>query len=419
MQRTDRRTDRRTETVATESRRWLAALATVLATLAAMTVVAALGLWLAGADSLPGGGFGAVLAATVLMALGVPAQLEGGAVFVATAQGGITAIPLSVTLVGALVAGVVFLRPLRLHAVVGPGELLGRVLRTAVLWVVAVVLVSLGAQHSFTVSTGEDLVDELGSLIGAEPTVGFKVETLPAAGLGLLWLVVVLALALAVSRQAPLPSALVRFHSAVRPAAHAVLTLLLGYVGVALVVAVVALFTRGQPRETLAVIMLGLPNLAWLGLGIGLGASWHGHVTDTIGLPMPEPLAAVLHSGQDVTLDLGTLAEQDGRAWLLLLLAVVAVLLTGVGMAMHAPPGIPLWRHALHLAVALAVAMLLIGLLTRISAALGLSLLGLGARGATELEPNLLVALALGAAWGAVAGLVGGALAGRLRRAGR
>ncbi|WP_371494331.1 streptophobe family protein [Kitasatospora sp. NBC_00374] len=411
------RTDRRTDTSATELQRWLAALATVLATLAAMTVVAALGLWLAGADSLPGGGFGSVLAATVLMALGVPAQLEGGAVFVATAQGGITAIPLSVTLVGALVAGAVFLRPLRLHAVVGPGELLGRVLRTAVLWVAAVVLISLGAQHSFTVSTGEELLDELGSLIGAEPTVGFKVEPFPAAGLGLLWLVVVLALALAVSRRAPLPSRLVRFHSAVRPAAHAVLTLLLVYVGLALVVGLVTAVTQGQARETLAVIMLGLPNLAWLALGIGLGASWHGHVTDTIGLPMPEPLAAVLHSGQDVTLDLGTLAEQDGRAWLLLVLAAVAVLLTGTGMAMHAPPGIPAWRHALHLAVALALAMLLIGLLTRISAALGLSLLGLGARGATELEPNLLVAVALGAGWGAVAGLIGGAAARRLRRA--
>ncbi|MEU9131152.1 streptophobe family protein [Kitasatospora sp. NPDC048540] len=417
MQRTDHRSAP-SVTAAGELHRWLAALATVVAALAAMAVVAALGLWLAGANGLPGGGFGAVVAATVLMALGVPTQLEGSAVFVATAQGGITALPLSVTLVGALTAGAVFLRPLRLHAVVGGRDLAGRVLRTAALWVVAVVLVSLGAQHSFTVSTGEDLLDEIGGLIGGAPEVGFKVEPGAAAGLGLVWLLVVLALALAVSRRTPLPARLLRFHSAVRPAAHAVLTLLLAYVVLALVIGVLAVFVHGSPRETLAVITLALPNLAWIALGVGLGGSWHGHVTDTIGLPMPEPLAAVLRSNQDVTLDLGSLAEQDGHAWLLLPLAAVAVLLTGVGMALHTRPGTAPWRHALHLAVALAVAMLLVGLVTRISAAFGLALLGMGGRGATELWPNLLVLVALGVGWGAVGGFLGGLVATRVRRPG-
>ncbi|MER8186397.1 streptophobe family protein [Kitasatospora sp. NPDC094015] len=400
----------------TELRRWSAALVTVVAALAAMSAVAALGLWSAGADSLPGGGFGAVLAATLLLALGAPAQLEGSAAFVATAQGGIDVVPLTVSLVGALTAGALFLRPLRLHAVVHPGELLGRVARTAVLWVIAVLLISLGAEHSFTVSTGEDLLDELGGLLGASPTVGFKVETLPAVGIGLLWLLIVLALALAVSRRTPLPSSLLRFHSTVRPAAHAVLNLVLVYVALGLVAGVVAVFTQGEPRQVMAVILLGLPNLAWLALGVGLGASWHGHVSDTIGLPVPEPLAAVLHSGQDVTLDLGTLADQDGRAWLLLPLAAVTVLLAGVGTALHAPPTVPAWRHAVQLAVSLAVAMLLIGVLTRISASIGLDLFGLGGRGSTELQPNLLVAIPLGAAWGAAAGFLGALLAPHLRR---
>ena len=60
-------------------RGWLDALAVVLAGLVAMAAVAALGLWLAGADDLPEGGFPPVLAATLALAVGGSVQLDGGA----------------------------------------------------------------------------------------------------------------------------------------------------------------------------------------------------------------------------------------------------------------------------------------------------------------------------------------------------
>ncbi|GAA2147344.1 streptophobe family protein [Kitasatospora kazusensis] len=395
---------------------WGEALAAVLLALLAMTAVAALGLWSAHARELPGGAFPSVLAATVLTAVGVPVELTGSAAFVAQAHGGITVLPLSVTLVGALVLGAVFLRPLRLHAVVPPGELAGRAARTALLWAGLVLLLRLPAQHTFTLSTGDQLLDELGGAFGGAPTVGFRTEPLSALAHGLLWVLVVLALTLLASRRAPLPTALLRYQAAVRPAGHAVLVLLLGYVLLGLVAGLASAATDGHARDTFSVLLLGLPNLAWLALGLGLGGSWHGHVSGALGLPMPEALAAVLKTSasRDVTLDVSALAQQDGRAWLLPVLAAVLLLVTGFAAARRSPPGLRVWQHAVHLAVALAAAALLIGLLTRITASYGLSLLGLGGSGGISLQPDLLVSVPLAALWGAVAGAVGGALAARV-----
>ncbi|MFJ5228340.1 streptophobe family protein [Kitasatospora sp. NPDC088391] len=389
----------------------VSALTVVVGAVVAMAAVAALGLWLVGAADLPGGGFGAVLAATLLMALGVPVRLDGSAAFVATAQGGITAVPLSVTLVGALVAAYLFLRPMRRHAVVSGGSLLARVLALAGCWTVVVLLLSTVARHSFTVSTGDELVDTLGSAFGAAPVVGFRVAPGQAVGFGLLWLAVVVLLALAASRRAPLPTALVRWHGTLRPTVHAVLSLLLVYVLLGLVGGLVALVVGSEPRQTLAVICLGLPNVAWLGFGVGLGASWHGHVTDSLGLPFPQPLAAVLRSGEDVTLNLGALAERNGWAWLLLPLAALLVLVAGVAASARSRPAVPLWLSAVRFGVVLGLAMLAVGTLTRVSAVFGLSLLGLGGGGSTVLEPDLLTSIPIAAAWGALAGLLGGLLA--------
>ncbi|MFD8480576.1 streptophobe family protein [Kitasatospora sp. NPDC059673] len=392
----------------------VSAVVAAVGALVAMAAVAALGLWLAHADELPGGGFGAVLAATVLMSMGAPIRLEGSAAFVATAQGGITAVPLSVTLAGSLSAAFLFLRPLRRHAVVGARALLARFLALAGCWTVMVLLLSWAARHSFTVSTGDPLIDQLGGALGAAPVVGFRAEPGPAVGFGLLWLAVVVVLALAASHRAPLPTRWVRWRGTLHPTVHAVVSLLLLYVGLGLVCGLVATATGSEPRETLAVLCLGLPNLAWLGLGIGMGGSWHGHVNGSLGLPFPQPLAAVLHSGKNVTLDLGSLAEQNGWAWFLLPLAAVLVLATGVAVAARSRPPLPVWRAALQLAVVLALALLAVGLLTRVSAVYGLSLLGLGGAGSTVLGPDLLTLVPLAAGWGALAGLLGGVLAPRL-----
>ncbi|WP_234361276.1 streptophobe family protein, partial [Streptomyces europaeiscabiei] len=91
---------------------WLQALATVVAGLVAMIVVASLGLWAAGAADLPDGAFPRVVAATVVTAVGGTIELSGGAGAIAETQAGLTVIPLSVTLVGALVIAAGFLRAL-------------------------------------------------------------------------------------------------------------------------------------------------------------------------------------------------------------------------------------------------------------------------------------------------------------------
>ncbi|MDH6128887.1 streptophobe family protein [Kitasatospora sp. GP82] len=395
-------------------RLWGHALATAVAPLAVMTAVAALGLWAAGAASLPEGAFPYVLAATVLLAVGVPLDLTGSAAFVAEAQGGITALPLSVTLVGALVMGAVFVHPLRRHALVRPAELAGRAARTALFWLLLLLLVRQFAQHTFTVPTGDSLLDQLGNIFGAAPTVGFRAAALPTVGIGLLWLCGVLLLTFLIARRAPLPARLLRIHATVRPAGHAVLTLLMVYVVLGLIAGLVSAATDGHPRDTLAVLLLALPNLSWIALGIGLGGSWHGHSAGSIGLPIPEPLASVLQASRtrDVTLDLSSLGQQDGRSWLLLVLAALLLVLTGIGAAWHSPGRLPLWRHALHLAVAMALAMLVTGLLTGISAEFGLSLLGLNSgAGSLHLSPDLLLSVPLGALWGAAVGLLGGFLA--------
>ncbi|WP_242553846.1 streptophobe family protein, partial [Streptomyces beijiangensis] len=81
-----------------------------------MGLVAALGLWAAGAADLPDGSFPRVLAATVVTAVGGSVDLTGDAGDLAGAEGGLTVMPLSVTLTGALFIGWGFLRPLRHRA---------------------------------------------------------------------------------------------------------------------------------------------------------------------------------------------------------------------------------------------------------------------------------------------------------------
>ncbi|KQV13778.1 streptophobe family protein [Kitasatospora sp. Root107] len=398
---------------------WTDALLATCVTLLAMSALAALGLWLAGAGDLPGAAFPAVVAATVLMAVGVPVQLTGGAAFLADADGELSAMPLSVTLLGALTLAWLFLRPLRLRPGATPGELAGRAARTAVLWLALLLLLRVPAHHSFTIRTGDPFADTLAEVFDAAPTAGFRTGLLPTVGLGLLWLALVLLLTVLASRGAPLPPSLLRYRTAARPAAHAVLTLLLGTVALGLAAGLVSAAVDGHPRQTLAVVLLALPNLAWLALGLGFGASWHGSLDGDLGLPMPQLLSDVLRTpdGRDVTLDLPALAAQDGRAWLLAVLVAVLLLLTGLHAALLSPPGLPLWRHAAQLAAALALAMLLIGLLTRVSVELGLSLLGFDtAGGGISLEARLLVSVPLAAAWGALAGLLGALAARRLRR---
>lgn len=402
---------------------WAQALAAVLGALAAMAVLAALGLWAAGAADLPDDAFGRVVAATVVTAVGGTVELSGTAGALAATHAGLNVIPLSVTLAGALVLARGFLRPLRHRAVAGAGELGGWAGRIAVLWLLALIGLALAARQTFAVDVGDGTLSDLTGLLDATPTLGFTADVPLTVLFGMLWSAGVLALALLVSRGAPLPGRLLRFQASVRPAAYAMVALVLAYVVLALVIALVTMVTRGHARQTLAVILLGLPNLAWLALTLGLGATWKGRVDGPFGLPVPKVLTEVLGTPDVATLDLRTITAHDGRWWWLAWAAVLLLAAAAFLMAARSPARIRGWRHALHLADALALTMLTLCLAGRVFAHYGLALLGIGDLGGNlsgelRLEPVLWSAVGLGVLWGLVAGFLGALLARPVHRRG-
>ncbi|MFF9474233.1 streptophobe family protein [Streptomyces roseolus] len=407
------------------------ALAAVVAGYLAMGVTAALGLWAAGAADLPGG-FAAVLAAVVVMAAGGQVEIAGSAGSLAGTQGQLTAMPLTVTLVGALVTGAVFLRPLRHHAVARAGGLAARAAAVTALWLAALAGLSAVARHDFRLAIDvgdpqEPLTDLFGELLdAAEPTVGFRTLVGPTLGYGLLWILGVLLVALLVSRRSPLPARVLRHHEAVRPVASAMLLLLLAYVAIGLVVGLVVAATKGHAAETLAVLLLGLPNVSWLALGVGIGGSWEGSVDGPFGLPMPQLLDTVLRGGDGPdlsTVDLPSLAAQDGRAWWLLPVAAVLVLAAAFVAAVRSPARFRPWHHALHVGVAFALTMLAITPLTLVEARVGLSILGIGdlaaLGGEVVLRPEVWRTAGLALVWGLLAGFLAGLLATGVRHRGQ
>ncbi|MFD7301988.1 streptophobe family protein [Streptomyces pharetrae] len=402
---------------------WLQALAVTLAGVLAMGVVAALGLWAAGATDLPDGAYVKVVLAAVVTAVGGSVELSGDAGELAGVEGGLTVVPLSVTLVGALVFAAGFLWPLRHRAVAGAGELAGWAARIAVLWLAALVALALTARHTFSLSLGDSAVSDLAGLFGIDPEVGFTTDVPLTLVFGVLWLAGVLVLALLCSRGAPLPGRLLRFQESVRPAAYAMVVLLLAHVLLGVVIGLVVAVTRGHGAETLAVILLGTPNLVWLALTLGLGTTWDGHVEGPFGLPMPQVLDQVMRSADVSTVNLGTLADYDGRVWWLVAVEAVLLLAAAFVMAVRSPARVHLWQHAAHMAVALALTVLMICLVGRISAAFGLSVLGIGdlgggLSGELFLRPRIWGALGLALLWGLVTGFLGALLALRVRRTG-
>ncbi|WP_338711646.1 streptophobe family protein [Streptomyces virginiae] len=405
------------------ARAWRDALVTVVAGFAAMTAVAAAGLACAGAGDLPEGAFPHVLAAVVVMAAGGSVEVSGDAGLLAGADASLAVLPLSVSLAGALTAGYCFLRPLHHRAVARPRELAGRAVPLVVLWLLALLAAALLARQDFGISTGDPTVAVIGELLDSEPTIGFRADVPATLLFGLLWILGLLLIALLVSRRAPLPAGLVRFHTAVRPAAFATTLLLLSYVLIGVVVGLVVAATRGDAGRTLAVVLLGLPNLVWIALTLGFGGAWEARVEGAFGLPMPQLLDEVLRDADGAPVDVGSFAARDPRAWWLVVVAAVLLLGTGVLTAVRSPAHVRPWQHALHLGTALALATLAVCLLCRIQAEYGLSLLGIGEvdglGGELVLNPVLWRTVGLGLVWGAVAGFLGGVLARPLHRRGR
>jgi hypothetical protein len=319
--------------------------------------------------------------------------------------------------------GAGFLRPLRHRAVAGATELAGWAGRLVVLWLLVLIGLALAARQNFTVDLGNGTIGAIGDLFGATPEVGFKAAVAQTLVFGVLWLAGVFVIALLVSRGAPLPARLLRFQESVRPAAYAMVVLLLTCVGLGVIIGLVVAATRGHAAETFAVMLLGLPNVVWLAFTIGLGATWNGRVDGPFGLPMPHLLDEVLRTPDISAVNLGTLADYDGRIWWLVVVDAVLLLGAAFLMAARSPARVRAWQHAVHMAVALALTVLMICLLGRISAHYGLSILGLGdigggLKGELFLKPQVWGALGFAVLWGLVAGFLGALLAKGVRRRG-
>jgi hypothetical protein len=195
-----------------------------------------------------------------------------------------------VTLTGALVTAAGFLRPLRHRAVASAAELAGWAARIAVLWLLALIGLALGARQKFSISLGTGTLGDIGDLIGASPEVGFEADVPQTVLFGCCgwqgywcwpsW-----------SRPArpspPASSASTRRYARPRtrwwpcswPTSRSASSWPWSSAA-----------TRGNATQTFALILLGMPNLVWLALTIGLGATWNGRVDGPFGLPVPHIL---------------------------------------------------------------------------------------------------------------------------------
>ncbi len=421
-----------------------AALAAVSASwaFAAMAAVAALGAHLLGLDRYAA--LGPMTAALVALATGGTVDPSGDlsalGLGAAGAQGAIGLMPLGVSFVGALVFGGLFVRPLRRLPVLDLPVLLSRLAGALVafmvlLWVVAwsgsgTVTIDLG---SVTGGSGGGVLGGLSGLIGSalggsvNPTVGFRVELLPTLGLGLLWALAVLAVALLASRRVPLPHGWGLLRRAVRPVASAtVTTLCLAVLAGAVSGLAVGLSGNGGAK-TVGGVLLGTPNGVFLGVPLGMAVPFTGKASGPLAQFLPAPVNQLLQGGGGQPITLARLARLDGRVWLLPVAVALMLLAAGVLTAVRTPrPARPQGAPreaagtALRLGVALAATVPVLMGLAAVSVDANLSVFGFSAVGAgISISGNLAAGAGLGLVEGALFGFLGALLVRRFAADGR
>ncbi|MET7440942.1 streptophobe family protein, partial [Streptomyces sp. NPDC005568] len=348
----------------------LSAIAAVSWALIAMAGTAALGLHLLQADS--AGSLGPMTAAVVALGAGGSVTPSGDvSAFGLEGAEATTAIeitPLGVGLVGALLLSWFFLRSLRgAGVVISPAELLARAGAVVVLSVATLGGLAWAGHDVVTIDGGQlgldkvpgaggldDITDRLpgglgdiggllpdriGDLVDAKAAVGFTVDTVPTLLGGAAWTVGVLLIALLASRRTPLPPGWDAVHRVVRPAASALVTVLLVAVVAGLAAAAYAMTGDDHPRRIAGAALLGAPNGAWLGVPLGLFVPWDGQATGELAKLLPDPLDELLSVSRDQPVTLGRMAELDGRVWLLGVAAAVMMLFAGVLAAARTPAG--------------------------------------------------------------------------------
>ncbi|MFE0102999.1 streptophobe family protein [Streptomyces sp. NPDC059009] len=447
-----------------KSVRWgdvlLSAVASVSWAFVGMAGTAALGLHLLGADA--AGSLGPMTAAAIALGVGGSVTPSGDVSAFglkgAEAHTAIDVMPLGVGLAGAVLLAFFFSRSLRgAGVVITPGELAARA--GAVIALFVALLGGLAwAGHDIITIDGEKLgldkgidkgldelpggigdklpggigdiggllPDRIGDLVKAKAAVGFTVDTGATLLAGAVFAAGVLLIALLASRRTPLPYALDGLHRVVRPAASALVTVLLVAVLAGLAAAAYAMIGDAHPKRIAGAALLGTPNGVWLGVPLGLFVPWDGTASGQLTQVLPDPVDDLLAGKTDEPLTLGRLAELDGRVWLLGVAAALMILFAGVLTAVRTPvpghgPGAAgrevgalgfAGRCALRLGAVTALALPLLVWLTGVSADASLSVLGFDAVGAgLELHGRTAMALVLGAAWGAGAGAAGALLA--------
>lgn len=443
----------------------LASVAAVSWALVGMAGAAALGLHLLGADS--AGSLGPMTAAAVVLAVGGSVTptgevsafgLEG-----AQARTAVDIAPLGVGLVGALLLAYFFLRSLRRASpFISGSELAARAGGVVALFVATVgglawaghdVITIDGARLGLDVGRipgvgggdgggievpglgdigdigdiGGLLPDRLGDLVDARAAVGFSVNTADSLAGALIWVLGVLVVALLASRRSPLPpgAAWETLRRWVRPAASAVVAVLLVAVLAGYAAAAYAAIGDDHPKRIAGAALLGAPNGVWLGIPLGLFVPWDGRATGHLVNLLPDPLDDLLGVSTDQPVTVGRLAGLDGRVWLLAVAAAVTMLYAGVltasrttAVTVASPvtvggPGVLGFagRCAVRLGAVTGLALPLLVWLTGVSADASLSVLGFDTLGAgVELHGRLGAALVLGAVWGAGAGALGAVL---------
>ncbi|MCX4432855.1 streptophobe family protein [Streptomyces mirabilis] len=451
----------------------LSAIASVSWALIAMAGTAALGLHLVGADA--AGSLGPMTAAVVALGANGAVKPSGDVSAFglkgAEAHTAIQITPLGVGLVGALLLSFFFLRSLRgAGVVIAPSELLARAGAVVVLFVAMLGGLAWAGHDIITIDgsklgldrvtgggglgnitdklpgglgdLGGLLPGKIGDLVQAQAAVGFTVDTVPTLLGGAAWAAGILVIALLASRRTPLPRGWEGVHRMVRPAASALVTVILVAVLAGLAAAAYAAIDDPHPKLIAGAALLGAPNGVWLGIPIGLFVPWDGKATGELAKVLPHPLDRLLSVDSDQPVTLGRLAELDGRVWLLGVATAVMMLFAGVLAASRTPfvrgqgaasvgtPAAPVVRGggalgfagrcALRLGIVTALALPLLVWLTDVSVDASLSVFGIDAFGAgIRLHGHLGMALLLGAVWGAGAGAAGALLAYASGAAGR
>lgn len=416
---------------------WLHAFTAVFAAFAAMAATAWLALWLLGAGDLGGGTMPALVAATVALAVGGKVELKGaentgdGGLLgglvpdfsVAEAGGEVDVLMFGVGLVGALVLGWLFVRPLRYRLVVGLDELLAHAARIAVFTVAALGACVLLGSHSLPIGDAIPQVQasELMGIFNLGAAAEFTTDTPTTLGFGLLWMLLVLAVALAVSARGPLPRAWLRYRDVVRPVVAGVMAVFLGAVVLGVVGAPFVAMEAPGPKRMIGGMLLALPNVMWLLVTLGLGVEWKSSGGGDFSFGLPGPLGQLLNEsgsgGMPITID--RLAELDGRAWWVPVVSGILLLLGGTVMALRAPAHVKLYQHAWRFGVAFAVTAVIAAAIAQIHLKVAVQVLGGIAEpgGEISLHADYVTTLGFGALWGACAGFLGGALAAWIRAA--